>query len=68
MHKSMKLYDDAILPAEDPPRAWNLCNPGAVVSRVDKIGLACDDAVICRRALNEWKLYFERHSKSLNHS
>ena len=63
----MKSYDGACLPAEDPPRAWNLCNPQLVATRIESVSLSEDDAKLCHRALKDLEMYF-RNNKNLDSS
>ena len=63
----MKSYDGACLPAEDPPRAWNLCNPQLVATRIESVGLSEDDAKLCHRALKDLEMYL-RNNKNLDRS
>mgnify|MGYP001799951414 FL=1 len=67
MHKGMKSYDGACLPAEDPPRAWNLCNPQLVATRIESVSLSEDDAKLCHRALKDLEMYL-RNNKNLDSS
>ena len=67
MHKGMKSYDGACLPAEDPPRAWNLCNPQLVATRIESVSLSEDDAKLCHRALKDLEMYL-RNNKNLDRS
>ena len=63
----MKSYDGACLPAEDPPRAWNLCNPQLVATRIESVSLSEDDAKLCHRALKDLEMYLKKN-KNLDRS